>query len=75
MIAETIVEALVDEMIVGAVEAVEMQTGTRKTKVGLFALISSHTCHATVGTDGNSTYRQCLVSTRPSTLNSQHSLF
>jgi len=42
MIAETIVEALVAEMIVGAVEAVEMQTGTRKTKVGLVALISSH---------------------------------
>ena len=51
-------------IIVEAGEAMGLYTGTLKTKVGLVARISSHTCHAT---DINNTYRQCLVAIRPST--------
>jgi hypothetical protein len=49
------------EMPVGAVEAMELYTSTPKTKV---RLVGRSNCG---GTDINSTYRQCLVSTRPST--------
>ena len=53
MIAEMIVEVRKDEImiagtIVAVVEAMGMYTGTLKTNVGVVALISSHTCYATV---------------------------
>ena len=41
-------ETMIAETIVAVVEAMGLYTGTLKTKVGLVARISSHTCHATV---------------------------
>jgi hypothetical protein len=74
MIAETIVEAVEDETMVAEtiLEAVEDETMIAKTIIeAVEAMGNVHWDTQDKGrpcrTDSNSTYRQCLVSIRPST--------